>query len=418
MTQQIQPIHRGALYYPYIEIPGINWLRANLLVFPVVKRIMPMYWMPADDEAIRPFTEWFGAKQPLLQPADLWTDRPQDAQRVLAEKLSRDSEDDAFLNQFGRAAARNSVGEDDLGFQIHLEKLSEPLKKALVNEKLPEEKQLAWEPVRQLYDVEDGFVEVHPRVGEAIMSTLAIAATHPEGLAIVGDRRSGALHQCLRDKNLDEVYDAWLSDGPINLPPPNAPTGERLLEFIVGMSGDLSTLSRDTFYELASERKAIAKMIQTLRARAAEIPAMDEGPHLDERFMDTAQDVFKEWEQDRANFGNVAKSFFSTEALKHTTDFAADVAKGMLTVGAGGAVGTGAAAAGWFGSLLAGGLIGCGAGLVVGLVAHGGVTLHNVRKREEDSPYRFLTILEERGVVFRSEPGVPQRNRDRFVVLR
>ena len=62
----------------------------------------------------------------------------------------------------------------------------------------------------------------------------------------------------------------------------------------------------------------------------------------------------------------------------------------------------GAAAGGWYGGLESGGLVGAGAGLVIGVVAHAGATFYDLRKTEENSPYRFLTTLETRGVLVRS----------------
>lgn len=59
----------GALYYAYIHIQDPNWLRANLIIFPCMKRMVPMNFVPGDDPTIQRFAELLKGKQPLLQPA-------------------------------------------------------------------------------------------------------------------------------------------------------------------------------------------------------------------------------------------------------------------------------------------------------------------------------------------------------------
>jgi hypothetical protein len=259
-----------------------------------------MYYMPSD-EAVGLFTQPFKNNEPLLRPVNLRSNRSLTAQRVLASKLLRDSQDESFPERFGQASARKLVSSGDLGFQIHAGKLSDELRAALENQKLPEKKRLAWAPLnREWYDTEEGYIEVHPRVGEAVMSTLAIACAQSESLAIVGDERSGRLHECLLEKDLDAVYDSWLGS-PTNLRPPKAPTGERLMEVILGMQGDLSMLTVEALHDIGSQREPIVKLIRALRQRAAEIPVLDDKAMMDQHFKDAAQDIFREWKRDRVS---------------------------------------------------------------------------------------------------------------------
>src|SRR5438067_3296950 len=116
--------YRGALYYPYIHIHELDWLRANLLIFPQVERMLPMNFTPLDDPGVREFAqEWRpqgGEAQPaLLQPADIFNKRVRQAQSVLAYKLKLDSQDEGFLLRYGKEAARKLVPKNDPGFQIH-----------------------------------------------------------------------------------------------------------------------------------------------------------------------------------------------------------------------------------------------------------------------------------------------------------
>jgi len=192
-----QPIATGALYYPYIHIRDLNWLKANLLIFPNIRRMIPINFTPDDAYEIREFTEYVDDKPPLLQPADLGSDRSLQAQENLASKLRHDVKNQEFVLRYGKGAARAMVNDHSYGFQIHAQKLSGELRDALTADN-----KLAWQPVTaEPYDPYSEYIEVHPRVGEAVMSTLAVACALASGLDIVGDQRSGPLHQCLLKKD-------------------------------------------------------------------------------------------------------------------------------------------------------------------------------------------------------------------------
>jgi hypothetical protein len=401
-----KPVSAGALYYPYIHLED-NWLLANLLVFPCIKRMVPTNFTPRDSYRVKALTEWSDEKEPLLQHANLYTSRSQRAQTNLAEKLERDAKDTRFIVRYGQSAARALAGANDYGFQIHAAKLSDDLKKALAGNSL------AWNPLnKEPYDERSEYVEVHPRVGEAVMSTLAIACAQDDGLDIVGDKRSGDLHRCLLEKELNSVYESWLGLST-NMEPPQAATGEELMEFIVGMAGDLSTLSVDGLRDLADEREPIDALITALREEAAKIPRMNPGQKRDDAFKAATSQILKKWEGDRNNLSNFGRAFFGEGATKLATSFVTTVTDKTLTGLATGALGaTGkatlsatiagtAANTDWVGTLATGGVIGAGAGLIIGVIAHAGITYHEQAKRAKNSPYKFLTTLEEAGVLCR-----------------
>jgi hypothetical protein len=379
----------GALYYPYIHIEDPDWLRANLIIFPCVKRMVPANFTPRDKLGVAEFTRSFEGKKPLLQAADLWSDRAIHAQDSLAKRLKQDSKDKTFVARYGQEAARKLVGPNDYGFQIHVDKLSKELREALTKDT-----KLAWQPINPETWDGPGYVEVHPKVGEAVMSTIAVACAKGEGLDIVGDERSGQLHECLLEKNSKRVYDAWLNPTELNDPKPA--TGEELVEFILGIAGDLSVLSIEKIHQISAEREPINALLKAVREHAVRIPTMDEGENRDEAFKQAASEVLDRWDADRRNFSGFAREFFGLEAANLASGFATKIADKTL----GAAI---AASAGWLGSLAGGGLIGAGAGLVIGLITHGGVTYVKQGRREKSSPYRFLTTLETAGVFFRCE---------------
>lgn len=395
---------RGALYYPYIHIKNPNWLKANLLMFPFVERMVPMPQMDSDKEVIRQFTKDVNNKEPLLRPAPIWSGRAVHAQKVLAEKLKRDSKQWKFLEKYGREATTKQKDKDNpYGFQIHAEKLSKELKEVLHGSGL------AWIPgSNEPYDRWSEYVEVHPNIGQAVMATLAIACAETDGLDIVGDERSGALHRCLMEKKLDDVYEAWLSLEEKHMTPPAPATGEELMEFILGLPSEKSSLEQLTperLYALTEERGQINKLMVELRRRAAAIRAVDDFQVMEEAYKDAANDIMKNWQSDRNNFANFGRTFFGQDSTKLATNFASSVADKTLTGIASGKITKAAIAAtgGWLGTLAAGGVIGAGAGLLIGLLMHTGTTYKKQRQREENSPYRFLTTLEKAGILFHTE---------------
>ena len=44
-------LDRDALYYPFIHITDVNWLKATLLCFPGVRRMVPQSYVPTDSDA-------------------------------------------------------------------------------------------------------------------------------------------------------------------------------------------------------------------------------------------------------------------------------------------------------------------------------------------------------------------------------
>jgi hypothetical protein len=169
-------------------------------------------------------------------------------------------------------------------------------------------------------------------------------------------------------------------------------------------------LSVEKLRQITAEREPIDTLITALREQAAKIPSMDSGKDREYAFIHSASKVLENWQRDRKNLSSFARElFFNSETGKVVTTFAEKVADKTLT-GLAAGVATkatvaagGASSAGWFGSLAAGGIIGAGAGLIIGLVAHAGKTYFKQLDREKRSPYRFLTTLEDEGVVFRSE---------------
>jgi hypothetical protein len=392
-------MNEKALYYPYIHIRDVDWLKATLLLFSEVRRMLPGGgFTPDDNEEVRAFAEWSLNRPTLLSSADLWTPRAIAAQEVLAKRLVEDAQDAAFRSKYDRIATQQATVPGDPGFQIHQEKLAEPLKDALRSTGL------AWKPHSpEPYDHFEKYVELHPRVGEAVMSTIAIAAATGEGLDIVGDNRSGHLHNCLLEKKADEIYDAWLHP-PALQAAPQEPDAEELFEFLVGFPCDLSALTPDALAALQDDREPLRKLVDQLRVLASRIPAMDPGDERKKYFRNVASDVLKDWRSDRSNMSAYWRKFFGEGLTDTSQKFVEKVAENIVSSSAAGAAGA-AVAGGGTAAMAIAAVASAGVGLAVGVVFHGVKSYFRMRSAEENSPYRYLTLMEQAGVVFRSDLG-------------
>jgi hypothetical protein len=383
-----------ALYYPYIHIRDVEWLKATLLLFRQVRRMTPVDGAPADDGRIFPYTQWDGATEPMLTSANMWSERAVAAQVELGRRLGNDAEDWDFRNRFGRYAADPIRGADGHGFQIHQAKLHESLKDVL------RDTGLAWEPGNpETYDPWLEYVELHPRIGEAVMATLAIACAMGEGLDIVGDKRSGPLHDCLTRKQPKDVYDAWLKPAN-NMPDPPQADAKELFEFMVYIACDTTKLDAKALAKMDANREPIRRLMNALAERAKDLAAMDPGRKRTEQFRDETTKILKAWEDDRINMDNYWKKFFSLGLMEPGGKFLEKViGKAAEATPAAVPAATGALA----GLALHAPLLCSGAGLGIGLFTHAAKTYVDLRSQDHKSPYRYLTLLEGAGVVFRTD---------------
>ena len=387
-----------ALYYPYIHIHDVRWLKATLLIFDQVRRMIPTPRAQADSLALLPFTQPPEHEEPMLTGVDLWSPRVQGAQADLARRLRNDAENHDFRHRFGRQAAEALKTPGDKGFQIHQAKLNFELADTLRSN------MLAWAPDSlEPYDLSQEYVELHPRVGEAVMATLAIACAMGEGLDIVGDSRSGPLHNCLISKQPEDVYDAWLNPATIFPAPPQA-TPRELLEFVISIACDPSTLEANNLRELGKDREPIRRLMHALEERAKNMVAMDPGKERAEQFRDETSKILKAWVRDRKNMANFWKKFFSPVLVDPSAKMLEKIigkvaeTKPSLAYGAAGA-------AAWAG-LSHGTVLALGAGVSIGLFSYAAKIYVDITRVNLESPYRYLTLLEEGGLVFRTDLGL------------
>ncbi|MGO7122192.1 hypothetical protein ACCS79_37780 [Rhizobium johnstonii] len=200
-----------ALYYPYMRIEDEGWLKATLLLFDQVQRIVPTPEVIGDSKAIQRYIRASSHDgSPLLAAAPLFNGRVQQAQLQMALSIEEDAKDWKFRERFSEdRTLRERPADNPLGFQMHQGKLAYPLRDVLAKYRL------AWVPnQRETFDVNAQYVAMHPTLGEAIMSTLAVACALTEGAHVVGDKRSGHLHEHLQSLRVDDVYNGVIHGGP------------------------------------------------------------------------------------------------------------------------------------------------------------------------------------------------------------
>jgi hypothetical protein len=379
-----------ALYYPFIHVRDVNWLKTALLLFRQVRRMTPMPGVQLGDVDVIPFLESYDGAEPLLTNANIWSDRAARAQIELARRLREDAADITFVQRFGRAAALATMtpGHE---FHIHQSKLHDELKSAL------RDTLLAWEPgTPGLYDPWTNYVQLHPRLGQAVMATLGVACATGEGLDVVGDERSGAPHDCLTRKELKDVYSAWLGNDP-ELAAPPAVRAEGLFEMVVTIACDITQLDARTISRMNEDREPIRRLMSALAERARHMAPMDPGKERDEQFQAEAHGILKAWTQDRANMSNYWKAFFGFGLMEPGGKFLEKMIGKVAEAAPAGAAGAMA------GLALDGPLLASGAGLGIGVFTHAAKTYSALRAKDKASPYQYLTAMEKAGVVFRSE---------------
>ena len=83
--------HRDALYYPYIHVRNINWLKGTLLCFPHVVRMTPRGFRLKDEKQVRKFSKTLGMQnRPLLDEVPIHGAKVSGAQRRFLNKLHTD----------------------------------------------------------------------------------------------------------------------------------------------------------------------------------------------------------------------------------------------------------------------------------------------------------------------------------------
>lgn len=385
----------NALYYPYIHVRDAEWLKATLLLFKQVRRMVPARDVEGDTPEIQPFTRPHGGREPLLQPADLGSDRVRRAQQRLIRLLRTKAENPAFLRKFGEFSRGSRSKGQEYGFQIHGSKMIHGLKDTLL------ETGLAWIPgSREPWDPWQEYVQVHPKVGQVVMATLAIACAKAEGLEIVSDERSLKLHKCLTEQDEEAVFRTFLGggDGPDE---PIEASGAELFQFLITFACDTRALDAQIIAEMGSDREPLDRLIVELNRRAGRIDPMDPGPRRLERLQDEAADILRRWIDDRANMSSFWRRFFGLDSAETLLKPTERIAQKALIRGAGEGF-----------ALVS--LLGAVPGLAIGVVTRTLRSASGVFQNDRGSPFKYLSMLERGGVTFQYDKLLATRLHSRL----
>jgi len=397
-----------ALNYPYIRIRNVEWLKRTLLVFPHVARIAPSYGAPEDAAEVAKFCNLIGRRGPLLRNVNLDDTGIWDDQRELKGRISDAMSIDRkrFVERFGREATLRdtallresaSVWQDrdaSRTFQLHGQKVFIDLLHFLF------ENGLAWHPQ---YSHGDGYVEMHPRLGEAVLATLAFACAKNEGLSLVTEFPQIYGRTIHRSK--EEILQSCLDPTPSTVKvDKQEPAQTNLFEFVVHQRCDVSKLTPETLLALNKDWEAIGSFKDSLEKLTADIPPGIGDPKiLHQRFTEKADRILARWKEDNKNLPQRLRALFSGDGEEATKVLEKLVEKAVD--GDAKAVGAGAASGGLIDFLSVGHLsyhavLSAAAGLAVAIVVRTGRNVVAAKKKQKEDPFRYLTMMHKAGVSY------------------
>lgn len=378
-------LDRDALYYPYIHIRDANWLKATLLCFPQVRRMVPPDFHLTDLEEIKPFRTVLGADgRPLLTEeftAMEGYDSPiYRAQLRLLEALQ--ANEALIKTRFSRTQTSREFPQEPDNFQMHTGKMLVPLADYL------ESRNLGWYPRTILSTSPDTrWLALHPRLGEAIMSVIAIAIARAKGLDIVTS--SGRIHHGIAVLDETEIMDDLLERGEARSTASPAELADELAEVVLTTRFDVSRLTAEQVAELIKEGKDLRAFKTALLPIAQSLPDLTDPLERERRLRQKSDEVIDSWMSYRQSLPR-----FALDALVEVGDMTMPAIVSTVLAAGGAAIAATATA-----------------GLSLGvLIWKGRAILHKFRERQSD-PMRFLSQLEKAGasLVLQPKPLGPAR---------
>ncbi len=364
-----KPVDRGALYYPFIHVRDENWLKATLLCFPFLDRMVPDSYELSDSPVASFFAHEKGRfGRSMLGRRDLGDPATEHARSELLKKLQEDLAALGLKTRFSREAAKKGdYADGENAFQIHEYKLGSKLIEFLLSN------DLAWEPNRPVRGNARWWA-VHPVLGEAIMSTNAVALAQAHDLEIVTS--DGPIHQWLLGTTASEVYDVLVRQQLFGIPRQDMTKANDLMRFVILSEFDLEKLSPAEITELNQKRGDLSALKSALLAQVEGVGGIPDREIWNDVLSTRTKEVVDEWSE-RAS---ILSMFSRTDAEELSGEFQGILKDITPAVAAGG---------------LATALVSALPGLVVGVV-FGAVPLYK-RWRESQRPYRFLSLLAQKG---------------------
>jgi len=364
-------LDRDALYYPYIHITDVNWLKATLLCFPNVRRMIPNNYDPDDSEEIREFCDISGPRgMPLLTSVDLFSPEAQRAEENLLDKLR--ANDEFIRAKYSKARTVEQYGSAANQFCLHDEKIIIGLYNYLTDG--VEDDALAWRtggPADRPTRHGGQWLALHPALGSAILAVKAISIANDLGLDIVTD--SSEVHHTVVSRKEGEIFEDLIGKvAPKRAPGPDE-TVDDLAEIVITTNFDVSKLSVKQIAELLADGKDLRRFKDALIPFAGSIPPIKDAKEREKRLWDAAHDVTEEWEKYKK-----ALPRFALDAIFESTEVKWPDLANSLILG-GGAIST-------FQT-------GVGVGLGITLVSYAGLKVWRKYKEQVSSPFGYLSRI-------------------------
>lgn len=359
-------LDRDALYYPRIHIRDPHWLKQTLLCFPQVRRMVPIGFPLQDPPEVHEFRKLRGPRdEPLLSEEDVYGFAVYEAQFRLAERLKVQPEE--RLRRFTRDATQRRFGRVD-SFQIHRGKLMDVLH-------FLEPQGYAWAPST---GDRSEWVALHPDLGTAIMSFIAIAIAEAKGLDIVTPSQYAHLALATRDENLvfEEMMRGW---GPARLHTKRdiSDKVDDLVQVVMRSCFDVTRLTPRQIADLVNDGKDLRTFKNALVPIAESIPDVTDEQERRKRFDEAAGEVLAKWRMYRKSLPR-----FAVDAIMNVSKVKPpDV---FTTI------------SGVFSSHF---VVGVEGSLMVGFLVHAGLSVYRDWKERVNSPMRYLTRVEKAGAV-------------------
>lgn len=360
MTQQRTPVPsetKYALYYPYIHIRDENWLKGTILAFQQVQRLVPNRFTIKDQAITRTYAALEGPAGPLLKSLVVEAPEVGSTQAWLHDKLLERIND--LKTRYAESTLPPELRAGPQAFEMHTGKfLDHGLLTLLMKHHLAWHSREAGKP--------DSFdwVTLHPKLGAAMMSILALAVARVKGLSVVTP--SQFVHQQLLAEQEEAVLQKLL-DVPFSAGTESAAdaTTEELSHVVLTTGFDLTRLTAEQICELLKEGKDLRAFRIAVAGFASNIPSGLDHEEHQKRLRHEAEAVLEEWNGYTKGLPSFAKEALVDAALEKLPEKAIELGAGVTVAAALGAL----------------------PGLAISLVVSTGVKMF----RRPETPFRFLT---------------------------
>jgi hypothetical protein len=292
MAETLMVPKRGALYYPYIHIHNENWLKATLLCFRQVRRIVPPHsYTTRDQQIAHTYATLEGPDGPLLDEANIEAQPVHDAQRELKVKIEANL--DQITKRYNKTSTPAKYHAGPESFQINRYKLLEdPDDPGLADLLLKND--LAWYSENKADEEPEVWLTMHPRLGAAVMSTLALAIEKNEGLHIVTP--SARAHNNLIANREERVFDALLDLAAGSSASDLGKTVDDLTHLVITIGFDLTRLTAHDIRNLIADGADLQQFRTAVTGIAQDI-APEMGPDYRQRELEKqAEKVLAQWQ--------------------------------------------------------------------------------------------------------------------------